>query len=625
MDGPPPLEPGVANPSSLPEGQYQATQQAQQALQAQFQAHAPLGLTAGSPPMGNPPLGYAPMGMPVGPPMGYPVGYPHPHPAQMQHAMPPQQMMYVHPGVVYSQMAPQAAPLPHQMQQQHHQQLQRPQPPQEPVIVDIASDSPVDEPIPEPKPQALKHHCPCGRSFSVPQAKAAHCRVCKVYQDSRPADYVPRKRPSSQSAPKREPVTATTTQKSTSSSSSGRRQSSRQVIPKKFLDYDEISQSGGSKPRASLAARREALAAATAASEAAAASASSQSSGPGLSRAGGSARAPDQQAWLPSDDLLLISAAQQYPTIDEIARHTRFSAPFSAADVRRHWKAELHAWQTAMASRTVNSLPATALPPVAYSHAEDETLAEAVAAYVETHAPKDSSEEPPLSVFAEVLRKKRPIFHSTRTARALQAHWGRRRRTISSLTGTKRKVSQKLTSSDDPTKRARIALYEGQQIEALERKLLVDEASTVVDTSFLATLRGRNLVQRMETKEILLGRTSLSSQVDVDLTREVGSSSESAAIASRISRHQAVIYLKRSGEFFIKRIGQSRVLVDGAPVLVGQRIRLLDRSLLTFGGLPGRQGISLIFEINRKFIARLHHFAVTGSGGFSAVTDPASL
>lgn len=72
--------------------------------------------------------------------------------------------------------------------------------------------------------------------------------------------------------------------------------------------------------------------------------------------------------------------------------------------------------------------------------------------------------------------------------------------------------------------------------------------------------------------QITIGRSSKYQQVDVDLKLE--------GPAWKISRRQATIRLRNSGEFLIACEGKKCMYVDGKPLTAGSRSRLNHNSVL---------------------------------------------
>jgi len=74
------------------------------------------------------------------------------------------------------------------------------------------------------------------------------------------------------------------------------------------------------------------------------------------------------------------------------------------------------------------------------------------------------------------------------------------------------------------------------------------------------------------TFQISIGRSSKYQQVDVDLKLE--------GPAWKISRRQATIRLRNTGDFLIACEGKKCLYVDGKPLTAGSRCRLNHNSVL---------------------------------------------
>lgn len=117
------------------------------------------------------------------------------------------------------------------------------------------------------------------------------------------------------------------------------------------------------------------------------------------------------------------------------------------------------------------------------------------------------------------------------------------------------------------------------------------------DSRTLALLRGRRLRHAMRSKELVIGRAAggargADSGVDVDLWEE--------GDASRVSRQQAVLKLKKDCEFYIRNVSATRpLLVNGQAVAPGKRRRVPDGALIECGR------IELLFEANKPLLGRI--------------------
>lgn len=72
--------------------------------------------------------------------------------------------------------------------------------------------------------------------------------------------------------------------------------------------------------------------------------------------------------------------------------------------------------------------------------------------------------------------------------------------------------------------------------------------------------------------QIAVGRSTRDHPIDVDLSLE--------GPAAKVSRKQATIRLRNSGEFFMSSEGKRPIFVDGRPVLQGNKVKLNHNSVI---------------------------------------------
>jgi len=124
----------------------------------------------------------------------------------------------------------------------------------------------------------------------------------------------------------------------------------------------------------------------------------------------------DPTLWTTKDDLLLKEMVLNTLDITKVAKSTKFSKKFTQAEVEARWQAMLY--DPNVASNSAKEM--AKLPPlhkrVLWSPVEEELLKQEV------------SKEPFLG-FQAVLEKFRPKFHVSRTAKSLEAHYYRMKRT----------------------------------------------------------------------------------------------------------------------------------------------------------------------------------------------------
>jgi len=122
----------------------------------------------------------------------------------------------------------------------------------------------------------------------------------------------------------------------------------------------------------------------------------------------------------------------------------------------------------------------------------------------------------------------------------------------------------------------------------VNEKAYQEQADSV---GILAVLRGTHLRFEMKTKEILLGRPTKESGVDVNLLEEFIKHGHT----NKISRKQACIEMKTDGWFYIKNLGKALIFTNGKAISKGQKKRLLDNSIIEICSLQ------FIFEFKPLF------------------------
>ncbi|KAF3967449.1 hypothetical protein CMV_008557 [Castanea mollissima] len=100
----------------------------------------------------------------------------------------------------------------------------------------------------------------------------------------------------------------------------------------------------------------------------------------------------------------------------------------------------------------------------------------------------------------------------------------------------------------------------------------------------LAILYGRHLKQYIKKTEVILGRATKDTAVDIDLGRE--------GHAGKVSRRQALIKMKEDGSFFLKNLGRSSIFLNGKEVGRGQLLNLNSGSLIEI------REMAFVFEMN---------------------------
>ncbi|CAM8938400.1 unnamed protein product [Rhodiola kirilowii] len=112
----------------------------------------------------------------------------------------------------------------------------------------------------------------------------------------------------------------------------------------------------------------------------------------------------------------------------------------------------------------------------------------------------------------------------------------------------------------------------------------------------LAVIYGRSSKHYIKKSEVLVGRETDDSHVDIDLGAE--------GCAQKVSRRQAVIKLEADGKFYIKNIGKRSIYKNNLEVATGQIVRLQSGNLIEI------RRMTFIFEDNpscvRRHLRNLH-------------------
>ncbi|KAF5735984.1 hypothetical protein HS088_TW14G00114 [Tripterygium wilfordii] len=105
-----------------------------------------------------------------------------------------------------------------------------------------------------------------------------------------------------------------------------------------------------------------------------------------------------------------------------------------------------------------------------------------------------------------------------------------------------------------------------------------------------AILHGCRLKHYIKETEVILGRATDETDVDIDLRRE--------GCANKISRRQALIRMGEDGSFFLKNLGKSSMFVNGKEVTTGQHMHLTPSCLIEI------RELAFVFDINHKSVKR---------------------
>ncbi|KAL4716546.1 hypothetical protein ACJJTC_010210 [Scirpophaga incertulas] len=237
-----------------------------------------------------------------------------------------------------------------------------------------------------------------------------------------------------------------------------------------------------------------------------------------------------------------------------------------------------------------------------------------------------STSLPDLDMFQELLDQNPHIFYPSRTAKALMTHWQLLKQyqllpdqTVSPLPkGKDDKIlsfsdaEETMNDSELPDFKEEGTEIEMQLADRIEKKNIkilesalsrwqvlvqsVAGGNVELDKTTLAVLRGRLVRYLMRSREISVGRSTRDHIVDVDLSLE--------GPAAKISRKQASIRLRNSGDFFMSSEGKRPIFVDGRPILQGNKAKINHNSIIEIAGLR------FVFLINHELINAIRQEAV---------------
>ncbi|XP_063680969.1 microspherule protein 1-like isoform X3 [Bolinopsis microptera] len=313
--------------------------------------------------------------------------------------------------------------------------------------------------------------------------------------------------------------------------------------------------------------------------------------------------------WGPKDDLKLILAVQQCSDLALVHKCVKFSQKLTYQEIEERWYQLLYIPEVSgpatAAIATLTQEEKTAIERKTLWSSKEEAILQQV----------EASSQPKLEFFVSLLHQHPLVFHPARTPRDLMIQWERLRQyslladqtvqplnlgdSVLNFSDVEEQLTDEELLSEQPDPVLQNELRKIDRRHKIEIRKLEDEIrqwhtmvggpdngpfSFDLDNETYAALRGRLVRYLMRSKEITLGRTTPTHQVDVDFSLE--------GPAWKISLKQGIIKY-HGGEFFLWNFGKRPIYIDGHPVIQGCHSKLHHHCVMEICSLK------FIFIINK--------------------------
>ncbi|KAJ8981293.1 hypothetical protein NQ317_004029 [Molorchus minor] len=330
----------------------------------------------------------------------------------------------------------------------------------------------------------------------------------------------------------------------------------------------------------------------------------------------------DLGRWKPIDDLALIIGVQQTNDLRTVHLGTKFSCKFTVQELQQRWYALLY--DQAVSRVAVSAM--RNLHPDMIAAVQDRALWSQQEEKILSTIKSNANPPPTIETFADLLSQHADVYYTGRTAASLFRHWQTLRmyhllpdqalgplptsgRPIMTFNDAEELIQDsELSEPPDESLDRELKLQERRNIKEIRQlenevgrwNVLVDSVTGVcpgeLDSQTLAVLRGRMVRYLMRSREISIGRSGKGHIVDIDLSLE--------GPAHKISRRQATLRLRNTGEFYLSSEGKRPIFVDGRPITAGNKVRLYDNAVVEISCLR------FIFSINHDLIRAIHNESV---------------